>query len=248
MITSVVVVARAGRGGTTAFDALDGQGSVVPRRTGENRVHLVSTTAGPLGGDAVHVRVHVGAGTRLELRSVSAAQALPGRDGGPSTHTLDVTVEEGALLDLALQPLVVAAGAAVHATVRLDVAAGAALVLDESVVLGRWRESPGRWRGAVEATLAGRPWLRQSLTLGPGSPSWDALLAPRVLLSRLRSPGPGPSEPDARHGLAVRAQLAAGGTLVTAVGPDLASAVDDAEALGTTGTGRRPSRQPSGDP
>jgi urease accessory protein len=228
--TEVEVVARAGPGGRTVLAALHGTGAMAPRRTGTHRVHLVATAAGPLNGDDVRIAVRVGAGARLELRSVAATLALPGRAaGGPSRVLLDAVVEDGATLDLALRPTVVAAGADVHAVTVLAVAAGARLDLTETVVLGRHREAAGRWRGDLVAELGGRPWVRQSLGLGPASPAWDALSAPRAFVTRLRT---GPVEhADATCGTAVRAPLARGGTLVTAAAADLAAAERDAAAL-----------------
>jgi len=222
VLTDVVVTARPGRGGRTTLPVLHGVGSLAVRQTGPEVVHLVATAAGPLGGDTVRVRVEVATGARLKLHSVAASLALPGRDGGTSQVELHLDVAEGAELQVGLEPLIVAVGADVRVTTTLDVAAGGLLELTEQVVLGRWREEPGRWTGNTRADLAGRPWLRQAVGIGPASPAWDALQAPRALLSRLRSPAcAGPTVVDATSGSAVRGALAGGGCLDTAVGTDL---------------------------
>lgn len=228
MNTEVEIVAEAGCRGGTVFEVLRGHGSVAPRRTGEHRVHLVGTAAGPLGGDTVRVHVAVGEGARLQLRSVAATLALPSRDAAASRMELHVTVADDAVLDIAFEPVVVAAAAQLWAQTRLDVAAGGSVSICEQIVLGRCQEAAGQWRGRLHADKGGRPWLRQSISLGPNSPTWDRLHCPRVLISRLRSHEIGG---DARYRSAVRAALAAGGTLVTAVGPDLVTATADADGL-----------------
>lgn len=247
--TRVEVVAFAGPRGRTVLEVLRGSGSMAPRQTADGQVHLVATAAGPLGGDELCVRLVVRSGAHLRIRGVSATLALAGRDGGPSLTTVSVTVEEGAVLDVRLPPVIVSAAATVHAQAVVDVADGGALTLHEQVVLGRWREQPGRWRGRVTADLAGRAWVRQTVALGPGSATWDALHRPRALLSRLGTVGSQPL-PDARSGSAVRAALAGGGWLVTAVGADLAAATRDADAVtpcdrGHGGRDGRPAAQAS---
>jgi urease accessory protein len=223
---------------------LRADGALAARRTGSTgstggggggdggaRVHLVGTAAGPLGGDVVEVDVRVGPGARLVLRGVAATLVLPHRLGGKACTVLRVHVAEGARLDLALEPVVVAAGADLDAVTCVEVADGGELDLTEQVVLGRWGEGPGRWRGTVRADLGGVPWLRQSVALGPGAPAWDALDAPRALVSRLRTPPPGSTPPAAAAGRAVLLPLALGGTLVEALGTDLGGARRDAAAL-----------------
>jgi urease accessory protein len=91
------IVAEAdGRGGTR-LAVLRGESPLLPRRTGprtgdEVTVHLVGGAAGPLRGDDLRLDVEVGPGARLEVRSVAAQLALPGRrpgwrSGRPSPRT-----------------------------------------------------------------------------------------------------------------------------------------------------------------
>ncbi len=247
-----VVAAPDGRGGT-ATTVLRSAGALAARRTGDRRtpgaaatVHLVGTAAGPLGGDRLHLRVVVLAGASLVLRGVAATLALPHRDGGHATLALEVEVGEAARLDVALQPVVVARGADLRASTTASVADGGRLDLEEQVLLGRWREAPGRWSGTTTADLAGRPWLRQHLALGPGSPTWDALDAPRACLTRLSTgtgtagatDGHGPPGATACGGAALL-PLARGGTLLEALGADLGAVRRDAAAL------TAPSRAPA---
>ncbi|WP_187279849.1 urease accessory protein UreD [Quadrisphaera setariae] len=247
MLTRVELVAAPGPGGTTRLTTNRAEGILNARRTGPAEVHLVGTGAGPLGGDAVEVDVVVASGARLSLRGVAATLSMPDRVGRPARLDLRLRVAEGAHLDVALEPLVAVRGSDLHAVTTLDVAGGAHLDLLEVTVLGRWREAPGRWRGTLRADLAGAPWLRQSVALGPGSPAWDALDAPRVLVSRLRSPAalPAPStttttKPAGRSaGCAVAMPLAGGGELAQAIGLDLLAARRDLAALDLDPTGFR---------
>lgn len=237
MLTRVELVAAAGQGGSTRLVVNRAEGILNARRTGPHEVHLVGTGAGPLGGDAVEVDVAVEAGARLSLRGVAATLSMPDRSGRPARLDLRLRVAEGGHLDVALEPLVAVRGSDLHAVTAVDVAEHARLDLTEVVVLGRWREAPGRWRGTLRADLAGSPWLRQSVALGPGSPVWDALDAPRVLLSRLRSPAALPTgsrtttKPAGRTaGCAAALPLPGGGELVQALGPDLLAARRDLAA------------------
>ncbi len=237
-----LVAAPDGRGGT-ALVLLRADGALAARRTGSPpgtgaaRVHLVGTAAGPLGGDVVEVAVRVRTGAALVVRGVAATLALPSRGGTAARTSLHLVVEDGAHLDVALEPVVVARGADLHAATTVDVAAGGSLDLTEQVVLGRWREAAGRWSGSLTASLGGRPWLVQHVALGDGSPTWDALDAPRAYLSRLRTDEDAAS--DARcAGRAALLPLARGGSLLEALGADLRSAHADAAALDGTGPGR----------
>lgn len=238
MRTRVELVAAPGPGGTTRLTTNRAEGILNARRTGPHEVHLVGTGAGPLGGDAVVVDVVVEPGARLSLRGVAATLSMPDRSGRPARLDVRLRVGEGGHLDVALEPLVAVRGSDLHAVTAVDVAHGGALDLTEVTVLGRWREAPGRWRGTLRADLGGAPWLRQSVALGPGSPVWDALDAPRVLLSRLRSPAalthrpPTTTKPTGRTaGCAAAMPLPGGGELAQALGPGLLAARRDLASL-----------------
>ncbi|PWJ52915.1 urease accessory protein [Quadrisphaera granulorum] len=244
MRTRVELVAVSGQGGTTRLLTNRAEGILNARRTGPDEVHLVGTGAGPLGGDTVEVDVVVEPGARLLLRGVAATLSMPDRSGRPARIDLRLRVAEGGHLDVALEPLVAVRGSDLHAVTTATVDEGGALDLTEVTVLGRWREAPGSWRGTLRADLAGAPWLRQSVALGPGSPTWDALDAPRVLVSRLRSPAAlatttsttlsttTTTKPAGRTvGCAAALPLAGGGELAQALGHDLLAARRDLAAL-----------------
>jgi urease accessory protein len=155
------------------------------RRTGEYRIHLIGKAFGPLGGDAVIIRLQVETGARLEVCSVAAAVCLPSRDPAPSRAELHADVAAGGRLDVLLEPTVVAAGAEHRARTVIALAAGASAHVTERVVLGRHAEEPGRWMGTTRVERAGRPLLHTCVDLGPGSPMWRAPTMPRAYATDL---------------------------------------------------------------
>jgi urease accessory protein len=205
-----------------------GHGQLAARQTGPGLVHLVATAAGPLGGDHVEVCLRIGAGASLMVRSAAATLALPGRSGEPSVVDLVATVEDGGMLDLALEPCVVAAGAELHSTVSFRLAGTAAVFHRERVALGRWGEPAGTWRGSCRADRDDVPLLRHALAAGPGAPGWLPPHAHRAMLTELRLSGRTPDR-AATQGGAVALPLSAGGLLLTAVASDLGAARRDAE-------------------
>jgi urease accessory protein len=226
VLASASVEAVAGADGVTRLPVLASQVPLVLRRT-PDAVYLVGGAAGPIGGDELALRVDVGPGAFLRLRSAAASIALPGLDGLESVLRVSVTVAERGRLEYLPEPVVVAAGAR-HATlVSVTLAAGAALVLRDEVLLGRHGEAGGTARTVLQVTHAGRPLLRQSLSVSGSDP---ASLGPAVLAGH-RAAGtlllvndPGTAEIPARAtpGAAVM-PLAGPGVLVTALAHDAVS-------------------------
>jgi urease accessory protein len=180
--TRVEVVARRGPGGRTVLPVIRASGQLAVRRTGADTVHLVATAFGPLGGDDVEIRLVVEEGATLRVRSVAAAVALPARDGGaPSASTVRATVD--GVLDLRLEPTVVAAGAHHVASVVARLSAGAEMTTAEQVLLGRSGEPPGRWTGTTRIEREDVPVLHTTVGLGPGAAAWAPPVAPRAYVS-----------------------------------------------------------------
>src|SRR5690242_3357564 len=117
---------------------------VVLRPTGAQRVHLVNGAGGPLGGDRLELAVTVGPGATLAVRSAGATLVQPGREGGPARWDTTIRVGAGAGLDWAPEPTVVADGAVMVASMRVELAADASATLREVVVLGRHGGRGGR--------------------------------------------------------------------------------------------------------
>jgi urease accessory protein len=174
---SASIEAVAGPGGATRLPVLASQAPLVLRRTPDS-VYLVGGAAGPLGGDSLALRIAVGAGAFLRVRTAAAAIALPGLDGLESVLRVSVTVAGGGRLEYLPEPVVVTAGAR-HATlVSVALADGASLVLRDEIVLGRHGEAGGSARTVLQVSYAGSPLLRQSLSVAGTDP---VSLGPAVL-------------------------------------------------------------------
>jgi len=174
---SAAISAVAGADGVTRFPVLASQVPLVLRRTAD-AVYLVGGAAGPIGGDELSLRIEVGAGAFLRVRTAAASIALPGLDGLESVFLVTATVAAGGRLEYLPEPVVVTAGAR-HATlVSVTLAAGASLLLRDELLLGRHGEAGGAARSVLRADYAGRPLLRQSLSV---SGSDAASLGPAVL-------------------------------------------------------------------
>ena len=156
----------------TRLPVLASQLPLVLRRT-PSAVYVVGGAAGPIGGDSLSLRITVGAGAFLRLRTAAASIALPGLDGLESVLRVTVTVAAGGRLEYLPEPVVVTAGAR-HATlVSATLAAGASMVLRDEVLLGRHGEAGGSARSVLRVSYAGRPLLRHSLEVvgyRPGQP------------------------------------------------------------------------------
>jgi urease accessory protein len=208
--SDVVIVASPGRA-----PRIEHTGGIAVRRTGSDRVHLVSAAATPLGGDVISVRVVVEPGARLAVRSAAATVTLPGAATPESRMCWDV--ESAGELDIDPQPTVVA-GASRHLTAtRIRLTGAGSFRLRERVQIGRSREREGFWSGALHADVDGAPLLRHRAELGTGSVADDALGRPRACVSELRYPEPS----FATDGTVLA--LAAGGCLATWQGERLTS-------------------------
>lgn len=196
--------------------------TLIPARgsTGPALVHLVNSAATPLGGYDLTLTVHVGPSAALTLAGIAATVALPGAHGAPSRTTVRLHLAAGATAAYLPEPTVITARARHVAVLHAELAADACLHTREVLVLGRTGERPGTLTTTTAVTRAGRPVLRQRLTVG--DPELDASVAylagKRVLATDLRVDGTCP--PPASGDWWSRTPLAAGGTLTTALADD----------------------------
>lgn len=210
--------------------------TLVPRRTstatdGTAVVHLVSSAAGPVGGDLVDLRVRVGAGARLRLSGTAATVALPGR--GSSRSTVRIEVDEGGTVEYLPEPTVISSRADHAAELTVELAAGARARCRETLVLGRCGEPSGRLTATTHVTRSGRPLLRQRLDLGDArtAASTGYLAGARVLATETIAWDRDPPDPVSGQWWSL-APLASGGALATAVADDAVTAGNRlAEAL-----------------
>src|SRR5918997_5078993 len=99
----------------TRLTTLHGEPPLLLRPTGTAAdgatvVHLVGGAAGPLAGDRLSLTVDLDAGANVELRSVAATVALPGRTDDWSTLTVTVRLGPGSTLRWLPEPVIAAAG------------------------------------------------------------------------------------------------------------------------------------------
>jgi urease accessory protein len=177
VIADAEIVAEADPSGRTRLPVLRSQVPLVLRRT-LDAVYLVGAAAGPLGGDLLSLRITVGPGAFLRVRTAAASIALPGLDGAESVFSVTADVAPGGCLEYVPEPLVAAAGARLATDFRFTLAMNASLLLREEILLGRHGETGGAARTSLRVDYAGRPLLRQALEVGGGD---EASLGPAVL-------------------------------------------------------------------
>ncbi|SNT07752.1 urease accessory protein UreD [Rhodococcoides kyotonense] len=191
-------------------------GGLSARLTGPDSVHMIGTAATPLGGDNLCIRIVVGAGARLSVRSVAASVALPGRSAVESSAEWMFAVDDGGVLDFDPKPMIVAGNAIHHTHTAIDFSSSSTIEYRERVQIGRVGESLGKWYGTMRSDVDGRAHLRHRVELGVGTTGYDALATPLSLSSTLVYPDD--RKPGSIGSSAVRMPLAAGGSLTTSTG------------------------------
>jgi urease accessory protein len=183
-------------------------------------LQLIGTAAGPLGGDVLSLQVHIGAGTRVRVRSVAAQLAQPGPLGEPSVSDIAVEVGDGAELDWWPQPVVSVAASDHRSTTRLHLGDDVTMRWVDELVLGRHHEPPGRiaLRQRVErhgtALLDHETELADGGLRGPGAHGrFDRLLSAVIVGAHAPT---APAVSTGREGTSAVLPIAAGCTLVTA--------------------------------
>lgn len=134
-------------------------------------VHLVGSSAAPLGGDDLHLGVTVGPGAVLEVATVAAALAQPDPAGRRSYLVVDVEVGGAGSLHWRGQPTVAVRGCDHHTVTTVRLGPDASLVWREELVLGRHEEVSGSVAQSMAIDLDGHgPLLRTQIALGPAWP------------------------------------------------------------------------------
>lgn len=188
-LTSVVVA-----GGHTRLrhGLLRAQAS--PSRGGWVRLGLMSTTALLLGGDTVELEIMVGEGVRLDLYDVAGTVAYHGRGRLSAWHTR-ISVAAGGCLLWSGEPFVVADGADVTRTLEVEAAADAAVLLRETLVLGRSGELGGRLHNQATVSRCGDPVLREDQLFDPaGVRRLPGLLGEHRIVDSVLGVGAGPAD------------------------------------------------------
>jgi urease accessory protein len=181
---------------------------------------LVGSGASPVGEDHIRVRVEVGPGVDVAVRSVAATVLYAARGEGTRWHT-EIVVDEGARLDWRPEPMILTERARHHASTVVHASSGAEVTLDETVVLGRAGERTGALCSSLEVHLDRTTALQTSFDTtvpgwsGPGGVGAHGVVASRLLLG-----------PDA-HDSADSAARAGAVLLAPAEGCRVALAVGD---------------------
>ncbi|MCM4079083.1 urease accessory protein UreD [Paractinoplanes hotanensis] len=219
---SRVVAEPDGLGGTR-LAVLRSESPLLLRRTGPATVHLVGGGAGPLRGDDLRLEIEVGPGATLEIRSVAAQLALPGRAHLPQSR-LEIHATVAGALRWLPEPLIAAAGCHHLTVTRVEVATGGSLLWRDDLVCGRHGESAGDFRADTTIRYAGSTLYRHELSIGPSAPGWSGaavLGGGRALGTVVAVPAALLPPPSSGPGDVAIMPLAGPGTLATAVGADI---------------------------
>jgi urease accessory protein len=165
-----VTAVEDGRGGTRLADVRSAAPLVL--RPTPRGLYLVGGAAGPIGGDRLRLRIDVGPGASLTVRSAAASVALPGLSGALSSLDIDVTVAGGGSLRWLPEPAVAAARCHHRLRARLSVSGTASVVWREELVLGRHGEAAGEFVSSMSLDVASKVVLRQALAVGADHPGW----------------------------------------------------------------------------
>jgi urease accessory protein len=143
-------------------------------------IWLVGSPDRPVGGQELQLRVSVGVGCCLEVRSQAPTVARPGpavpggSSSGPAsfTHTT-VGVANDAMVTWCPQPGIASPGCHHINETVFQLTSNARLAWRDEVVLERWGDDyPGTWRSGVRIIRDGWPVVASELALGPGSGLW----------------------------------------------------------------------------
>ncbi len=197
--TEVSVRLRRGAGGVVRVDGVLCSAPVWLRWDGAT-LWLVGSGASPVGEDHVRVRVDVGPGVAVAVRSVAATMVYAARGVGTRWHT-ELHVAAGARVDWRPEPVILTARARHEARTVVHADADAELLLDEVLVLGRAGEVPGDLLSTLDVRVDAAPVLLTSIDTsiprwsGPGGVDGASVVAHRLRLGGSEAPaasGPAP--------------------------------------------------------
>lgn len=192
--TEVSVRLRRGAGGAVRAEGVLCRAPVWFRFDGTT-LWLVGSGASPVGDDHIRVRVDVGPGVDVTVRSVAATVVYAARGAGTRWDT-ELHVADGARLDCRPEPVILTGQARHRATTTVRAAAGSAVVLDELLVLGRSGETGGALCATLDVAIDDTAVLRTSIDTsvpgwaGPAGVDGASVVANRLCL------GPAAPDPD----------------------------------------------------
>jgi urease accessory protein len=149
--------------------------------TGRWGATIVGSSAHPVAGDHLGIKVGIGGGCCAEVRSSGATVARRGSSqaawSGPSGSSLEtrVDVASDAMLAWRPEPGVAADGCQHRVGAVVELAASARLLWrDEFLVDRRTDAPPGTWSSRLRVVRDGWPVVCTELAVGPGSPLWES--------------------------------------------------------------------------
>lgn len=157
--------------GRTIHRVLRAEAPLALRRV-DGAVFLVSAAAHPVGGDQLFVRVDVGPGAHVVVRSAAAMLLWPGPAGESSSLRYEVSVGAGGSVDVAPEPTVVVRGCHHRNEVVVDLEGDATLRWREEIVLGRVGEEPGLLESTLRVNRDGGPLFATGTRLGGDVVAW----------------------------------------------------------------------------
>lgn len=184
--TALSVRLQRGAGGTTRVDGVLCSAPVWSRWDGTT-LWLVGSGASPVADDHIRVRVDVGPGVHVTVRSVAATVVYAGRGAGTRWDT-EIHVADGAVLDWRPEPVILTERARHTANTRVHATGGAEVTLDEVLVFGRAGEAAGTLRSTIAVDVGDQPVLLTSIDTtrpgwsGPGGVNGAAVVANRLRL------------------------------------------------------------------
>jgi urease accessory protein len=193
--TEVSVVLGRGAGGVIRVEGVLCRAPVWFRWDGAT-LWLVGSGAAPVGDDRIRVRVEVGPGVTVAVRSVAATVVYAASGAGTRWDT-DIHVAEGATLDWRPEPVILTERACHAATTTVHAASGADVTLDEVLVLGRTGEATGSIRSTLAVRIDDTPVVLTSIDTS--LPAWDGpagVHGATVVANRLRLGPDGGAEVD----------------------------------------------------
>lgn len=175
MKAAALVVAEL-RNGRTILTDLRSEAPIALREAsssgGTQRLSMLGSAAGPVGGDELTMEVRVGAGASLCVEAIAATMVFPTPRGTTSTQRLDIVVEAAGHLRWVGQPLLVIEGGRHEQTTSISLAPDAQLDFFDEVALGRTGEQPGLLDARLRVERDGRPLIDQRQVYDPEDPAW----------------------------------------------------------------------------
>ena len=172
--------------------------AILPRVDGPDpEVVFLNTAGGVTGGDRLEYACNVGPGTRVVAATQTAERAYRSA-GGAGRIDVGLSVGPGARLDWLQQETILFDGSVTRRETMVDLAPDAALLMVESVVLGRAAMGEAGRDARLDdirtVRRAGRIVHSEHLSLGPDALACPATLGGARALASLVLIGPGAAD------------------------------------------------------